>query len=342
MPHTLGLRVGILTLPENSQPGTTFDAVNPKHPKNLQVTLDKTWKSFIICVLLRETSRSPKAKVMYVFCIPDASAGAVSAAVPQIPLVVPRLSTLRRSDVPTLRPSNGRDRAQTRHTRHTHSPFIPSSFMHLRTASVTLGVGLCLNVPTFRPSNVQTTPGLSPLSCAPSARFFKSPYPSHSIGFTLLVFSYTYALLCHSQNAISRLFKRLRTLQTKTPEGVGVTSRLRIFQPGNLSSPLPHLPHLLPQPVGTLHKSRVTGSGITVHGSRVTSHESLLTPFRLCYACAARKSLAHAPRKSQRRDRSLLSAPPQSLPVGKTPHGETSGMSHLRIDVLGASGRRTG
>ena len=77
---------------------------------------------------------------------------------------------------------------------------------------------------------------VNPLSSVPSALFFKSPYPSHFIGFTLPVFSYTYALLCHSQNPISCLFTRLRTLCTKTPGGwcPRCPPRLRTLQPFSL------------------------------------------------------------------------------------------------------------
>ena len=139
-----------LTFPENRQPRLTLDAANSKRPNNLQVTLDKTWKSFIICVLLGETSRSPPPGLVMLVpaAVPQFPVGhPCPAPAPGIGLLFARLTrhsplvTRHCSSIPAalLQIHSLPDCAETRHTRHTHSLFILNPFIRLRTLSVTPG-----------------------------------------------------------------------------------------------------------------------------------------------------------------------------------------------------------
>src|SRR5580692_4203992 len=61
------------------------------------------------------------------------------------------------------------------------------------------------------------------LSALDFPSFPKSPHQHHSIPLSHPLFSYSYALFCHAQNAKSRIFSHFRTLCAKHRGGVSPT-----------------------------------------------------------------------------------------------------------------------
>jgi len=78
---------------------------------------------------------------------------------------------------------------------------------------------------------------LSTLNCS----FRKSPHQYHSKCFSRPLFSYSYALFCHVQNANSCILNHLRTLCEKHPRwGLPHSSNIRTFPSSSLPASFPH------------------------------------------------------------------------------------------------------
>ena len=116
--------------------------------------------------------------------------------------------------------------------------------------------------------------------------FRTSPHQYHSMGLTLPLFSYSYALFCSGENAISILFSIFRTLWQKHPGwGLHPSSQKptlfclgsRLFWNWHLrKNPGPEVLSFRPIRVGQpILAVLFPFSPVTGHGARVTTHKSL-------------------------------------------------------------------